>query len=65
MAKGYKPEYKRGDYVQITRGPYTGEKGWIRKVRGLVTKTYDVAIEDKPGVILEKRPFNYLTMAKS
>lgn len=64
MAKQYKPEYKVRDYVQITRGPYTGEKGYVRKVRGIFTKTYDVAVEDRPGVILEKRPFSYLTLAK-
>lgn len=63
MAKKYKPEYKKNDYVQITRGPYTGEKGWINKVRGIITKTYDVALEDHEIVLL-KRPFNYLTMAK-
>lgn len=65
MPKKYTPEYKKGDYVQITRGPYSGEKGYITKVRGLFVKTYDVAIKDKPGALLLKRPFNYLTMAKN
>lgn len=64
MAKSYKPEYKKGDYVQITRGPYSGEKGWVDKVHGILKKTYDVRIEDKVGVILRKRPFSYLTLAK-
>lgn len=65
MAKTYKQEYKKGDYVQITRGPYTGEKGYIRKVRGILTKTYDVALKDHVGVVLEKRTNKYLTMAKT
>lgn len=61
MAKKYKPEYKKGDKVEIIVGPYTGEKGKIVRVRGFFVKTYDVKIGN---VVLEKRLFRYLTMSK-
>lgn len=61
MTKSYKPEFKKGDRVEIIVGPYSGEKGVVSRVRGVFTKTYDVRIGK---VVLEKRPFRYLTMSK-
>lgn len=60
----YQQEYKVRDRVTITRGPYEGEKGIIQRVRGLFTKTYDVALLEHSGVVLEKRTTRFLTMTK-
>jgi hypothetical protein len=62
MAK--KEAYPVRTRVVMIRGMYKGERGIIVAIRGLFTKTYDIALFDVEGAVLPKRPVTDFTLEK-
>lgn len=58
-------EYNEQDAITMIRGPFVGAKGVIMKVRGFRTKTYDIALFNLVGKILEKQPTSNFTLTKT
>lgn len=47
--------YHKGERVKMTKGPFKGAPGQIIAVRGLFSKTYDVALLHMEDVVLRNR----------